>query len=74
MFLLQYGSKKCEEKSLKLAAILHQGNKRVEYTQLADPSSTTCGPQLRNTALGHSPLFTSLDKHLTLVVKYENNL
>jgi hypothetical protein len=41
MFLLQCGSRKCDGKSLKLAAIQ---NKKIKATQLADPLGTTCGP------------------------------
>lgn len=44
MFLLQCRSNKCDEKSLKLAAIQHQENKRAESTQPVDPLGTTCRP------------------------------
>jgi hypothetical protein len=44
MFLLQRGSKKYNEESLKVAEIQHQKNKSLECTQLAGPLGTTCGP------------------------------
>jgi hypothetical protein len=48
MHLLQRGSKKCDEKGLKIMAITYGITKikRVESTQNVDLLGTSCGPQV----------------------------
>jgi hypothetical protein len=41
-------------KNLKLEALQHQKNKRLESTELTDPSAQLADPRLRNTGIRFS--------------------